>query len=109
MSDEFNKTISEHSAKLPEPSAQISWAEFVELTQVHPSRLGELIDLGWLEPRITGKELYLFRGSDVYRTRKLERICLDLGVSTVGGTIIVDLLQRIEGLERKIKELEQYK
>ncbi|MBU1003779.1 MAG: chaperone modulator CbpM [Proteobacteria bacterium] len=109
MSDDYGKSISEPSEKLPEPSAQISWAEFVEQTQVHPSRLGELIDLGWIEPRITREELYLFQGRDVYRLRKLERICLDLGVSTVGGTIIVDLLERIERLEDKIKELEQYK
>jgi chaperone modulatory protein CbpM len=91
---------------LPEPSEMVSWAQFVEQTQIHPSRLGELIDLGWLDPRRTSQELYLFRVRDVYRTRKLERLCLDLGVSTVGGTIIVDLLERIETLESKIRELE---
>ncbi|BBD06914.1 chaperone modulator CbpM [Desulfovibrio ferrophilus] len=109
MSDEHNNFMSESSEKLPEPSVQISWSEFVEQTRIHPSRLGELIDLGWIQPVVTGEELYLFRVRDVYRTRKLERICLDLGVSAVGGTIIVDLLGRIERLEAKIKELEQFK
>jgi len=91
---------------LPEPSALVSWSEFIDLTQAHPSRLGELIDLGWLAPRRTSEELYLFQVRDVYRTRKLERLCLDLGIGTVGGTIIVDLLERIEMLEKKVRELE---
>lgn len=106
MSTEKNADIHACGPGLPEPSVLVSWSEFVEQTQVHPSRLGELIDLGWLEPRRTSQELYLFRVRDVYRTRKLERLCLDLGVSTVGGTIIVDLLERIETLESKIRELE---
>lgn len=109
MSDDQNKGISPQEQVLPEPSARLSWSEFIEQTRIHPSRLGELIDLGWIEPVVTGEELYLFFQRDVYRTRKLERICLDLGVSAVGGTIIVDLLGRIERLEMKIKELEQFR
>lgn len=91
---------------LPEPSILVSWAEFIEQTQIHPSRLGELIDLGWLEPQLTNEDMYLFRVRDVYRTRKLDRLCVDFGVSAVAGTIIIDLLDRIEMLEKKVRELE---
>lgn len=106
MSHKKSAEIDACGRGLPEPSAMVSWAEFVDLTQVHPSRLGELIELGWLAPSRTGQDLYLFRVRDVYRTRKLERLCLDLEVGTVGGTIIVDLLERIELLETKVRELE---
>ncbi len=106
MSHKTSAQIRACDAELPEPSALVSWAEFIELTQVHPSRLGELIELGWLEPNRTGQELYLFRMRDVYRTRKLQRLCLDLDIGTAGGTIIVDLLERIEMLETKVRELE---
>lgn len=92
--------------ELPIRSEFIAWAEFLQISGVHPSRLGELIELGWLEPRRTAGEGYLFRRVDVYRTRKLERICDDFELSCLGGTIVVDLLERIDRLERRVRELE---
>jgi chaperone modulatory protein CbpM len=89
----------------PVRSALVSWAEFVELTAAHPGRIGELIELGWIEPRTTSAAAYLFRLRDVYRLRKLERLCQDLDLSLAAGTIIVDLLERIEELEQKVAEL----
>ncbi|GFM35625.1 chaperone modulator CbpM [Desulfovibrio psychrotolerans] len=91
---------------LPIQSEYIAWAEFLELTAVHPTRLGELLELGWLNPARTGQQEYLFTRKDVYRLRKLERICTDFTLSALGGSIIVDLLERIDQLERKVQELE---
>ncbi|MEW5773500.1 MAG: chaperone modulator CbpM [Thermodesulfobacteriota bacterium] len=91
----------------PVRSRMVSWGEFLELTTVHPSRLGELIDLGWIEPQRTGQEAYLFRVRDVYRLRKLMRLMEDLELGLVGGTIVVDLLERIEYLESKVAKLER--
>lgn len=91
---------------VPQPSRLVSWTAFIELTAVHPSRLTELIDIGWVEPLETPSRGTLFRSRDVYRVRKLQRLCADLEISIVGGSIIVDLLARIEELERKVKDLE---
>lgn len=91
---------------LPIRSEFIAWAEFVQLAGTQPSRLGELMELGWLAPDRAGEEGYLFRQVDVYRTRKLERICTDFDLPSLGGTIIVDLLERIEFLENRVRELE---
>jgi len=99
--------IKDFSGGFPVRSRMVSWAEFLELTTVHPSRLGELIDLGWIEPQRTGQEAYLFRIRDVYRLRKLMRLMEDLELGLVGGTIVVDLLERIEFLENKVAELER--
>ena len=106
MTDKKCDHISEQAEILPEPSAKVSWDEFIELTSVHPDRLGELIDLGWVDPVLTSEDMHLFRMRDVYRTRKLERLCLDLGVTVLAGTIIVDLLERVDILEGRIRELE---
>lgn len=92
---------------LPVHSEYLAWAEFIELTAVHPTRLGELLELGWITPGRAGDEEYLFTRKDVYRIRKLERICTDFNISALGGSIIVDLLERIDQLERKVAELEQ--
>lgn len=94
----------------PVPSELVGWAEIMELTGVHPSSLGELIELGWIAPiRTSGGEHggYLFRQRDVYRVRKYTRLCADFDLPSIGGTIIVDLLERIDELERKVRELER--
>lgn len=89
---------------LPTRSTYIAWAEFLELTGIHPDRLTEIVEMGWIEPRRTQDACQLFRAMDVYRVRKLERICSDFELPAVGGTIIVDLLGRIDMLERLLRE-----
>ena len=92
---------------LPEPSAKVSRDEFVDLAGIRLTLLVELVDLGWVEPAVTGEGLELFCMRDVYRARKLERLCNDLGVAPLAGSIIVDLLERIDELEAKVRELER--
>ncbi|ACV69141.1 chaperone modulator CbpM [Desulfohalobium retbaense] len=91
-------------SELPIRSELLGWSQFIELTGLHPSRIGELIDMGWLEPVLSGED-YLFRKRDVYRLRKFQRLCQDFGLSSTGGSIIVDLLERIEVLEREVRQL----
>lgn len=92
------------NSELPTHSEYMAWAEFVELTGVHPDRLTEVVEMGWVEARRTGDASHLFRSVDIYRVRKLERICCDFELPAVGGTIIVDLLQRIAILERLLHQ-----
>ncbi len=90
---------------LPAPSELVIWSRFVELTGIHPSRLGELIELGWICPDRTSEQSYLFHPKDVFRVSKLERLCRDFELSATAGTIIVDLLERIEILEQQVREM----
>ncbi|OBQ55785.1 MerR family transcriptional regulator [Halodesulfovibrio spirochaetisodalis] len=94
------------SEELPVQSDRIAWAQFIELTGVHPSRLGELLEMEWIVPAKAADKHYLFTRKDVFRVRKLIRICDDFSLSPTGGSIIVDLLERVEDLERKVHELE---
>ena len=88
---------------LPVPSSVLAWEEFVEITGITPERLAELVDLGWLESHTSATQARMFRNQDVYRVRKLERICCDFELPAVGGTIIVDLLERVDRLERAMR------
>lgn len=92
---------------LPVKSEFIAWAQFMELTGAHPHVVGELIDMGWIAPRRTQSEEYLFQVSDVYRVRKLSRLCHDLGISAAGASIVVDLVERVATLEKRVRELER--
>lgn len=88
---------------LPNPSNVLAWDEFVELTGVSPAHLQEIIALGWIDSRTGASETYMFHDADIYRVRKLERICGDFELPVIGGTIIVDLLERIDRLEQMMR------
>lgn len=87
------------------PSKVLAWEEFIEVTGVTPEHLQELIALGWIETHINASKAPMFQDADVYRVRKLERICGDFELPVVGGTIIVDLLERIDRLEQRVRDL----
>ena len=89
---------------LPTPSGYMVWEEFVASTGIDPDRLRELLALGWLDIRQTSEQPP-FRDVDIYRVRKLERICCDFELPVLGGTIIVDLLERVDQLERRVRDL----
>jgi chaperone modulatory protein CbpM len=92
---------------LPIRSELIAWAQLVELTCVEPATMAELLDMGWIDPVRTGADTYLFRSRDVYRIQKLLRLCRDLEISHGAGSIIVDLLERVERMEQEIAELKR--
>lgn len=88
---------------MPIRSIMMVRAEFTDLSGTTDARVDELLDMGWLEPTRTAESAELFRAVDVYRMRKLERLCADFDLHTLAGTIIVDLLARIEELEQQLK------
>jgi chaperone modulatory protein CbpM len=90
---------------VPARSERLSFAQLQELTGLHPTVVGELIELGWITPERTTAEAYLFRSKDLYRLRKLDRIRRDFELPLLGASIVVDLLERIDYLENKVKEL----
>ena len=98
-------SMTRNSSSLSTPSKVLAWEEFVEVTGVKPEHLQELLALGWIETSISTTEVQMFQDADIYRVRKLERICGDFELPVVGGTIIVDLLERIDRLERIVREL----
>lgn len=91
---------------MPVASERIAKMEFLELTGIAEEELMELVRMEWLEPIRTAQEEMLFLGRDVPRVRKYVRLCADFELSPIAGTIIVDLLHRIETLERRIHELD---
>lgn len=90
---------------LPIRSEFIAWTQLVEQTCVEPATMAELLEMGWIEPVRTRADEYLFRARDAYRIQKLLRLCRDLEISFAAGSIIVDLLDRVERLEQEVAEL----
>ncbi len=86
-------------------SSLIHWSQFVQRTGVCPCMLGELVEMGWVESVRTSPESYHFPEKEVFRVQKLMRICRDFELPTIGGVIVVDLLERIESMEQEIRQL----
>ena len=87
------------------PTKLVSLSEFIQITAADEENINELIDLGWLTPARSGSHELLFNSTHVYKVRKLLRICKDFDIPATAGTIIVDLLQRVDELEEQVKEL----
>lgn len=79
-------------------------AQIAEESDVSEMRIIELMDLGWLQPACEEKEIIFFYQIDVYKIKKVNRLCCDFEIPSLAGAIIVDLLDRIEDLERRLKE-----
>lgn len=96
-----------HEHAVPAPSSRIGMREFLDLTGLHQDVLTELMRMEWIMPARTAQEECLFLALDVVRVRKFQRLCADFELSPVAGTIIVDLLERIDQLEHQVRCLSQ--
>ena len=76
--------------------------DFLLETGISREKFQDIIALGWVETHTDGDNLAMFSDTDIYRVRKLVRICADFELPVIGGTIIVDLLERISELEATV-------
>ncbi|MDY6908997.1 MAG: chaperone modulator CbpM [Thermodesulfobacteriota bacterium] len=76
-------------------------------TGVHPEFIRRLVRLGLLDPveAREGQRL-LFEVSAVPLVRKILRLRRDLGLNYAGIGVVLELMERIESLEARIRELE---
>ena len=94
-----------HESGLPITSERIGTREFLELTGLTEDVLMELVRMDWIVPNKTAQQEFLFVRMDVLRVRKFRRLCADFELSPVAGVIIVDLLERINNLEERVRVL----
>lgn len=92
-----------HEHGLPTTSERIGTREFLELTGLTEDALLELVRMDWIVPSTTAQQEFLFVRMDVLRGRRFRRLCTDFELSPVAGIIIVDLLERIDTLEERLR------
>ncbi len=107
MEENTNFEIKVTQSDVPSTSRLISREDFILQTSLSTEKLEELLEMGWLKATQKTKTTLLFVPSDVYKVRKLERICLDFEVETLPAAIIVDLLDKVESLEAELAELKK--
>lgn len=87
------------------PSGLVGLQEFLSITGGSEEVLQEIVDIGWIVPSKSATDEFLFNSTQIYKVSKLLRICKDFDIPTTAGTIIVDLLQRVDELEERVREL----
>jgi chaperone modulatory protein CbpM len=70
---------------------------------VRVSYVERLVRIGAVDPH--PDHPYFFRAESALRVRALARLHDDLGVNAQGGALVLDLLDRIDALEREVARL----
>jgi DNA-binding transcriptional MerR regulator len=75
--------------------------ELATLARLHPEMVESLVKWGLVDPEESEPEL-LFRETVVPRIWRIMRLRRDLGINWAGLGVVLDLLDRIDELEREI-------
>ncbi len=89
-------------SEVPSKSEQIAESEFIARCSISQERLQELLALGWLKACNKTENSLMFTITDVYKVQKLERLCIDFEIEALPAAIIVDLITRVDSLEKEL-------
>ncbi len=79
---------------------RIEQQEFQRMCRISEDFLIELIDEGIVESELVSNARY-FRANHIQKVKKANRLNSDLGINVAGIALILELLDRIEYLEKR--------
>lgn len=82
---------------------EITLADLTRTCRVHAEWVMELIDEGVIEPRGTAAPQWRFSATSIVRVEKARRLQRDLGVNLPGVALALQLLDRIDALEARLR------
>jgi len=74
-------------------------------TGLHPALIERFVEYGLIEPSELAGAQMLFDVGCVVRVRKIERLRHDLGTNMASVAVILDLLDRVNRLQREVERL----
>ena len=81
---------------------RVSLESLASAAQVHPRLVERYVDYGLLDPFRGEEPVPLFDSAAVWRLQKIRRLRADLGINLAGISVVFDLLDRIEQLQREL-------
>ena len=87
-----------------EPIYVISVA--ARLVEMHPQTLRYYERAGLLKPTRSSGKIRLYSRREIERLQKISRLTNELGVNLAGVEIIIDLTERLEKLQERMKQRE---
>lgn len=100
------KTPPPQTGEVLDDSVEITLADLTRTCRVHAEWVMELVDEGVIEPRQRGGPQWRFASTTVVRVQKAQRLQRDLGVNLPGIALALELLDRIDALETRLRAAE---
>ena len=69
-----------------------------------PARIAYFVEYGLIEPKARRGTQWLFDTACIARLRTIERLRRDLGANLAGIAVILDLLDRLNTLQREVEQ-----
>jgi chaperone modulatory protein CbpM len=82
---------------------EITLGDLTRTCRVHAEWVMELVDEGVIEPRSGAAPQWRFSATSIVRVGKAQRLQSDLGVNLPGVALALQLLDRIEALEARLR------
>jgi len=97
------KTPEQQAQQLLDDAHEITLAELTRSCRVQAEWVMELVEEGVLEPLQPGGPQWRFSATSVVRVTKARRLQHDLGVNLPGVALALQLLERIDALEARLR------
>jgi len=84
----------------------LTLSQLCRVCAVHADYVIELVEEGVIQPH--GEEItqWYFPGLSIQRTRKARRLQADLGINLAGVAVILELLDEVDSLRLRLKDLQ---
>lgn len=86
-----------------ENETRLTLRQLCDACSVRAEYIIELVDEGFIEPSGVEKSHWCFSGVSIKRVRKAKRLQRDLGINLAGVALVIELVDEIEYLHKKLK------
>jgi len=97
------KTPQSQNAVILDEAEEVTLADLTRSCRVHAEWVMELVEEGVIEPLGPGGPQWRFSATSVVRVQKAQRLQRDLGVNLPGIALALQLLDRIDALEARLR------
>jgi len=97
------KTPASRDAVILDEAEEVTLADLTRSCRVHAEWVMELVEEGVIEPLGPGGPQWRFSATSVVRVQKAQRLQRDLGVNLPGIALALQLLDRIDALEARLR------
>ncbi len=97
------KTPQPQTEEILDETREVTLADLTRTCRVHAEWVLELVEEGVLEPLQPGGPQWRFAATSVVRIQKAQRLQRDLGVNLPGIALALELLDRIDALEARLR------
>ncbi len=85
----------------------VTLAEVCRICGVNADEVIELVEEGVVEPEREGRTQWRFHSVSVWRVRRAVQFRQDLGVNNAGAALALDLLEELQQLRARVRQLEE--